>query len=328
MSVETLGFGLAPFGTAPFGDPTVNTPVPGGPTAPSDGLGDLEEFQYELDGFLFGLGRPVEVEPPFTPGVSSWTTQMSDVPGGGRRFGVDTGEAKTWSFNLFTNELDSSGALASLEDGLRAWRAARIRRDSGAVSVLRYRLGNRIRRVYGRPGRWAPVLENRFMSGYAAVTATFETADDLHYDDIEETAELSLLAGAVGGFTFPAVFPLTTAATRTARQGRITITGDEPTWVTVRFSGPVTDPKLQIGEMVAGLRGPVLFDERITIDPRPWARTATREDGASVAGRLSRATVMARMLLEPGSYEAIFTGTDPTGRARATVSWRPARSSI
>lgn len=326
MALVTLGFGRTPFGTTPFGDPTGSGG--GEPTGPDQGVSDLEEFQYELDGFKFGLGQAIEMEPPFAPGVSSWRTQMSNVPGGGRRFGVDEPEGKTWSFDLFANRQDSIGALVALEDAKRAWRASRIRRTPGAVSVLRYRLGDRTRRVYGRPGRFAETLENRFMSGYAPITATFETADDLHYDDIEVVETMSLLPTAVGGFTAPFVTPISTASTSVKRQGQIVITGDEPTWIKIGFSGPIADAHMQIGPLRAGVTGPMAHDESIVIDPAPWTRTAVRQDGASVSGRLSRDTVMGRMLLEPGAYSAIFTGTDPTGTARATVSWRAARASL
>jgi hypothetical protein len=336
VATSTLGFGLMPFGQAPFGDPSFDTPSPGtggGPTAPDQDVADLEDFQYELDGYKFGLGCDLEMEPPFRPGTRSWNSQMSSMPRGGRRFGVDKPQGKTWSFDLFVNRANidmdnTAAALQTLEDGSRAWRASWLRESPGAVSVLRYRLGGRTRRVYGRPANWAEAPENRLMSGFIPVSATFETVDDLHYDDVQQSAPLSLQAATVGGFTAPFTTPIVTSTSRSARQGIIVITGDEPTWVTVRFSGPVDDPLLRIGGLAAGLRGTVSYDEVITIDPSPWALSTTRQDGASAAGRLTRSTVLTRMRLEPGAYEAIFTGSDPTGRARATVSWRAARSSL
>lgn len=334
MATPSLGFGISPFGTSAFGDPVLV--APGSQPEPLEAekpVNGLLNYQYEIDGHVFGVDRPLAVEPPLTPGVLSWRSQISNVTGGGRRFGVDEAEGATWTFEMFIDQTDEATALAALGRAARTWRAEHLRNTPGAVTSLRYRLGGRTRRVFGRPGRFAASPENRLMSGYIPVTATFECGDELHYADVAEVRTLSLNPASVGGMVTPFVFPLKTQNTRSTRAGTMYIEGDSPTWVTIGFRGPVSDARVVITgangkRLVAGLDGHLAYDDAVTIDPSPWTRAATRLDGTTAADRLSRDTVMTRMRLEPGFYEAVYTGSDQTGLSRAAVSWRAAYASL
>jgi hypothetical protein len=50
-----------------------------------------------------------------------------------------------------------------------------------------------------------------------------------------------------------------------------------------------------------------------------------RSDGANLAGLLTWETPpLGQLLLEPGSYELVYRGTDATGTSHVIVSWREA----
>jgi hypothetical protein len=78
--------------------------------------------------------------------------------------------------------------------------------------------------------------------------------------------------------------------------------------------------------MEVGLNATLAYDQTITVSPRDG--TVTWQNGAPAGGILTRKTRLSATLLQPGSTSFSFGGTDQTGTATATLSWRNAYASI
>lgn len=287
----------------------------------------LEEFQFELDGITFGHGADIFVDQDgFDPGDPEWITQDRTNPiTGATMMGRDVRKPSDWNFIMHVNGTDPLDALNKLAvlgakwaNGADGWQSSR------SVMALRYNIGGRIRRVYGRPRRFSAKPNNKILGGYLPPVATFARADSLHYDDFEQSSEIAIAATPPGGLEFPADFPLDLAREPSyVPPGSVVVGGDAPTAPVVTFTGPVIDPVLTVGDFVLGLVGELPADATITVDARPWSMNITRT-GAAEQMTLSRDTRLARAGLKPGSYQATFTGVSASGAARARVAWRNA----
>lgn len=282
----------------------------------------MDDWVFDLDGYLFGYRQPVVVT-EFDPGVFDVRDQDTNSPvGSSRLFGRDYVTAPEWTFSLGVNRSDAAGALATLDALVSGWRLPSAGAPGGE-SVLRYTVGGRTRRVYGRArfNRSAP--ERRLQQGYVEAAGQFACSDALHYDDELRSVSVSLLPGVSGSHPLPAGLPFTFAPGG-PRSGIIqAVGGDAPAPVVVTFQGPVVGPSAMVGGHLVAFPGLTLaFDQSVTVDTR--AMTVTRQDGASLAGALSRHTYLPDVRLSPGQSEVVFSGSDLTGTSRCTVSWRPA----
>ncbi len=214
---------------------------------------ELAEHQFELlpyedaeGGIPFGIGLPVDLnEGGFKPGGIEWLTEDSQNPiNAATAFGVDRLAGPTWAWDLFVNEHNTVTALATLGKFESAWKMRNVRREIGAVTAIRYRVGHRVRRIYGRPRNLAKTLDNGILGGYVPLSTDFKCADANTYDDVETSVKLSLELEGTGGFVFPVVFPVTT---KPAGLGGIEalVDGDADTYPLIRFEGPITNPSLE-----------------------------------------------------------------------------------
>ncbi|MEU5853936.1 hypothetical protein ABZ799_01290 [Nocardiopsis dassonvillei] len=289
-------------------------------------MADLDEGTWDLDGYLMGDHLPVVVTRFEVPGADVRAGDL-EVPGGdGRTFGYDYLGGRSLTFELSVNTADGPSAEAVWADLATRWRAAPTRLTPRAVVPLRWRRhGGSPVVVYGRPRQLDAVDEALLDRGRVDLTGTFETADDLFYDDTEQVVTLDLLPqigeGLILPFTLPAVLtPLGDSDTTT-----LTNAGSGTAWPVITFSGPITNPGV---EWVAhGTRVELIttlaYDQTATIDTRPWARTILRSDGASLAGSL-RGPALDELAIPPGPTQVRFTGQDMTGSARATIRMRSA----
>lgn len=207
------------------------------------------------------------------------------------------------------------------------WKDPRWRDRARALAVLRAcEDGVRTWRAYGRPRRYDEVVGALTRQGYSNVVCDFQMIDDYWYSDDEFMVEAGLIAPPDGGLVAPLVAPLTTTLA-TDTEVLVDVGGSQPTWLVVEFTGPVLNPSVRVGDIIVALTGSLAWDESVTIDPRPWVRTALRNtDGASLAGLLSRETPkMSAMKVRPGAHMVQFRGTDATGTARVRLRWRDAR---
>ena len=284
-------------------------------------MGTLTHGDFELNGFKFS-GKPSSALYVVKQGLGVVTTRDQDVDnpvGDGRIFGQDRETGPTWAFDFRKGPGTVDAALAELAVVTKAWRSAP--RGPGQESVLRYAVGSRTRRVYGRPRRLAPDPTLLHALGYVAATGEFVTADGYHYADEADSVRLSLVPGNAGGLVSPLISPLTTVA-GSQRQGIVQVEGDAPTPMEITFYGPITNPGVSSTDWSIRLNTSLAYDQSVTIDTRKG--TVRRNDGANLAGSLSRTSYLPDARLQPGNREIVFTGTDATGTSSCSVSWRPA----
>jgi len=286
-------------------------------------------MMFKFRGVEFGGSVGSLIVTGFNPGAAE--VRGTDQPRS-RRDGSVVGQDflgnSTWAFDISTNRDDLSGALATAAGLEAAWKDPTVRLAENAAAPLSYELGGRWRRVYGRPGQFVgvsgDVLANQ---GAAKLVCDFRVTDPLHYDDDDTSVTLTIVPATVGGWTTPFVFPLSTVRSSAPRAGNVTNAGDAPTALKVKFQGPVTDPWVRSSSgLEVGLIGTLAYDQSVTVDPLSGA--VTRENGSSAAGLLTRKTRLSSTLLQPGTTVLSFGGTDQTGTATATLSWRNAYTSI
>lgn len=293
---------------------------------------DLTEKQWDLEGMVFGLDSGgVEVESEgFAPGEAELLSQDSPLPAAdGIRFGKDQRGASIWGFSCYTNAEDEVEAWAQYAAFKKAWNARDVRQTSQKAMALRYCLAGQVRRVYGRPRRITPVVNNLSMSGRIPIEADFTVSFPYFFDDVEQnvTFEIGVPLELDAGITVPFIPPFVSSAGSTIQAREVVIEGDEPTPLVIKIIGPVDNAIVRVdGYFTAAVDGAVQVGNPVTFDARPWNRSATTEAGGSVAVS-PRVTQLSKMWLPPGRHEIIFTGDDITSTARVSVSWRNAHSS-
>lgn len=291
----------------------------------------LNDGEFELDGYAFGgESHGVLVQPGgFDPGTASLRLQDNDAGiNDGIYMGRDSKSPPLWGFTLMSNQYNAAGALDALETLAAQWDSYDVRTTPGAVSTMRYNLGGRTRRVYGRARRFAQSVTAGLWSGVATAVADFQLTDGRYYADELRVQTVSIVPATAGGLSGVLTGPLTTEAGG-ARQGVIPdVGGKVATPITATISGPITNPWLAGPGWEIRLNVTLAYDQSVTIDARPWAMSVLRNDGASLAGKLTRSSRLDQARLLPGSQELTFGGTDATGTAKCSVSWRPAFPSL
>lgn len=302
----------------------------------------LDEYQFEIlpsvdavDGQVFGIGSEISTnEDGFHPGSTSWSTQDSASEATGNVvFGKDRLSGPVWGWDLHVDREDTPTAVDSLARFTTAWRAHQIRQVTGAVLPLRYLLGGRVRRIYGRPGSIDNGINNLLLNGYADITCDFQAIDGYTYDDVESSRTFQVgeseLGASGGGFTFPLTFPYGPAAPTEQVTAGLVIGGDAPTGFRARLVGPWTSPGLQTADWTLSFPGITLADgQYIDVDTRPWAATAILSSGASIGGALGRRQSLSTPRLQPGPVAMTMLGSSSTGTASCTLRWANAHNSL
>lgn len=254
-----------------------------------------------------------------TVGVRSFVDGDMTVPDGdGVMFGVDELEGQTVTVEVNVIRTDDEAAARSLLSAFsRAWRGDSIRRDPGAVAVLRSESG---RVAFGRPRRFDfdDALIHR---GYVNIEADFAASSDLWFGD-EESSSVTLVPPPGGGVVAPVVAPVTTSLS-SDRSSSFTVGGVVDTWPVFEVFGPVSRPAVEVvGLFRLEYGGSLAYDEVLTIDTNPHARTVT-VNGAGVALSPSSAR-LASCSVPPGVHVLSLFGTSVSGTASASVMWRNA----
>lgn len=308
----------------------------------------LREHQHELldmdagtgdTGYVFGTidtGWLTTAPPTITPGDLR-TTDVERPQEDGLMPGRDYQGAKSYGFEMtaITDAMNRLGGLdphrANLDlladlEGL--WTARQWRSSPQAFAMLRSCAGGVTSRCYGRPRRWEEAANGSMtQQGYTPVVADFQLVDNRWFADDEEITEVGGLTGSGGGFIAPIVAPIVTTSS-TEVDSTAVVGGKIPTWAVVEFHGPVTNPRLTVGDLfTVGLNGTIALGATVTIDPRPWVRTVLKVPGkVGVAGWITTATpTMRDLLLDPGEHLLSYSGVDASGLSYARLRWRPAR---
>lgn len=287
----------------------------------------MKNGDFELGGYLIGRDHPVFAS-DFQPGSIGERLQDEPHPQDDvRMFGRDFLDPPTWSFEFKVTQPDGatpdSGVLAELEKVQRVWRTAVDSRKPEAVTYLRYMIGGRIRRVYGRPRNFTADPSQNIEDGLITATAQFALRDAYTYADELSQVEIGLRQGATGYATLPGTWPLQTVVTA-ERDGVFFVDSSAavpPEDVT--FYGPISNPTLKLdNNWTISYLGTIPYDGWVRIDPRK--RTVKDQSGNSRAGLLSRKTSITELIIPPGNQGLQFSGLDLTATSRAVIRWRPA----
>lgn len=293
----------------------------------------LEEHQFEIlnedadSGVAFGIGLGVSVDAAgFDPGTNDWLVQDQEDPNtGATRTGRDVRTGSTFTWSMHVNESDVETALASLDELADIWAPDDL--ESGEVMVVRYRVGDRVRRVYGRPRRWGQTPDNRILNGMIPVTADFKRVSPLFFDDGIESVNLGLSYTSEGGFIFPVTFPVMTLPGGFT-PGEAHVSGRRKTWPIIRVNGPVSNPEIQAQNWTLKLTTTIADGDWIEIDTRPWKKTIINSSGGAVPGVLSAQTSLRNLFLLPGHQSFGMRGVSGEGTGNCTISWYPAYASL
>jgi hypothetical protein len=285
----------------------------------------IEETEYELGGLRFGgLVSPYAVQ-VFDMGSPDVRTQDAPRPRrDGIYFGRDEKGARLLAWELTVLGADAAQTMANLAALTAVWSGDDVRSGPNATLPLRLRQpGAATRVVFGRPRRFSPVM-GRIRVGATPVVMDFQAEDHLFYDDVERTLVLTQVPVESTGLTEPLSEPLSTQPFG-SRPGVVNNVGDAPTPLVVRFDGPSTDPSLSLtGGDAIELRMSLATSDSVTVDTD--AGTVLLNGAGNVSGKLTRVSRFFR--LPPGSQELRYAALDPTATSKATVTYRPAYTSL
>ena len=217
--------------------------------------------------------------------------------------------------------LDLYGAFAA------AWRADAIRLTPGAYATLANL--ERTRLVYGRPRGIAPKTE-QLRKGYVNFQFDFDTISPDFYDTTEKVATITPVPASAGKLGSPLTTPITT--TTGTEDVAVTLNeGNLAAWPVVEFHGPATASSV---ELLAGvdrlwqIRVPdrIRFDEVVTVDTRPWRRSATI-NGDPANGML-RGNRLVDCKIPVGEFDIRYKVKDATGTAHTVIRWRDTYASL
>ena len=283
----------------------------------------VNPHQFMVDDVTFGIGDPHVTIETFDPGTVGSRNQDRLVPADDvLSFGIDYENPPLWTFMMSTDRESEAEAWESVERIEQIWRGD-ARKIAGQVVPMRYKFADRIRMVYGRPRNFAVAPDNRMLSGYIPISGQFQLAVAKYYDEDVQSQDFTLSTPpTIGGLTTPLITPLTTAVGVTPRLTTITVGGKIPTEVVLTIEGSGSNLRLEVvGQWAAQLVGSTDTDDVVTIDSRPWVR------GVSIPGKLSRDTIIKKMLLPPGEHSVSFYSSSGGG-AVATLSWQNAYRSM
>lgn len=297
----------------------------------------LEEHQFEilpsesaLNGFVFGIGSEVSVE-SFDPGETNWVTQDSqNTRRGNVGFGRDILGGRTWTWESFIDRQDVKGALDTLDRFSAAWGAEELVRNPGAVTAIRYRVGGRYRRVFGRPRRLAAPPSNLILGGLVPVTHDFSLVDNYSYDDAPSSTLITYSSAVSGGgFVLPAVMPVSSLPSNGNGEDTLSVKGTSRAYPVIRFNGPWINPVMTTDHWTLRWTGTVPAGGWVEFDCRPWALTVKDQSGASRASGLDRRTWLEDIFFEPQTQPQVsLSGSSSGGSASALIRWRDTWTSI
>ena len=279
-------------------------------------MSNLQDGDFELNGFRAGDRDSVFVT-GFEPSEPSSRNQDTPNPSGhGIHFGRDYYESSVWTLEFGATGVDRIAAMSALN---AAWR--KVNHKPGEESVLRFRLAGRERRVYGRPRNFLSTVGPSLTRGHITAAGTFVTSDPFVYGDEPISMSATMYASSKGGLKTPLKGNLT-GVKAGVRNGAIPDVGGETSapFVAV-INGPVRNPSISSGDWTIQVDTTLAYDQSLTIDTRK--NTVMRNDGTSLGGSLTRTSRLASARLNPGPASILFSGIDPTGTSRVTVTWHP-----
>lgn len=219
------------------------------------------------------------------------------------------------------------GALDTFSAFKSAWRADSLRANKGEYALLTNLDRNRC--VFGRPRKCSPTLKS-LRTGVAEYMATFDTNGPDFYSATEKVAVIALAPAASRSVISPVTAPVGTAALAATPSDMVN-EGDVDAWPVLQFHGPSPTNSVELigdngPEWLLSLSRPLKYDDILTVDTRPWRRSATLN--GSPANGLLRGSPLEECSIPPGEFYALYRTRDQTGQAFASISWRDGFASL
>lgn len=289
----------------------------------------IAPYQYELSGVRFGRDTQIPIQKidlqPYNVNNQDFQVQRSDE----NRFGVDT---LTPSPMVFTMSVLNNYPLASMS-GLSAykpapedlfasngsqlnqlaavWKNTSLRMSWGAtVPMLYCDKDSNIRRIYGRPGKFAHAPRNRGGKTWVDVQAEFRRADTFAHSDAEYYV----------GPMSPNVAPI-----NAVRQG-----GDGSSWLRMLFYGPMTNPVVTYGSNTLQLASSIAQGVILEVSSYPWARRVVDSNNVNRRAEVIGSTMYLDQIKFPEftSMNVSWTCTGSNASTKLMLLWREAYNII
>lgn len=294
---------------------------------------DISEYNFVLDlgntpWVPFGAGQAVNLT-TFDPGGFTVRSQDVDSPVGDYvNFGTDFHTPPLWAWELWTDTTTPADGLAWAALLKTAWNNA-VRKSPSGVVPCRYKVGGRVRRVYGRPRRLTPTVAD-IQTGKVRLVADFQLAEDTYYDDGENSVTVGMTPQTIqgSGVILPAVVPWVFTSTPAPRTSSMIIGGEKETWVDVIFHGPSDNPWVSVGGLTWGLTGHIIAGQWVRLSGKPWQMGVYRVDGSYSPAQLDPRARLSQLQFKPGTYPVIYGAYDNTGSSTADLRWYNANESI
>lgn len=290
----------------------------------------LGNGEFALNGFRFGCGHSNIGVSTLNATSIRWRVQDQPNPVGDNILtGRDYGDPQPIKLGVFFSGQTAEEVAQAAAEFANAWATAQARKP-GEDSVLEIGVHGKTLRAYGRPRDLDIDDTDIFSQRHAEGTAIFDRSDMFFYGDPDNggggQVTLSITPPQAQGLVFPVVFPWGTFKGG-ERQGVVVNSGLRPTRdVKITINGTVSNPVVSGDGWEIQLNTSLAYDRSVTIDARN--RTVTRDDGASLAGKLTRKSRLDKIVVPPGSSEFFFRGTSVDGSATATIRWGSAHTSL
>lgn len=237
----------------------------------------MQPYQYHLSGVTFGRDTqiPISKVDIQTYNVNNQDFQVSRSDE--NRFGIDTLAPAPiiFTMSVMNNfELESMSGLSSapqpddlfagnnylLNELASVWKNPPLRMTWGAtVPLLFCDKNGQVRRIYGRPGKFAHAPRSKAGECYIDVQAEFRRADTYAHSDLE------FLIGDSVDFSrgmAPGADPV--VATR--------LDGDGTAWLRILIIGPATHPLITYGDKTIELDLTIAEGVALEVSSYPWQR--------------------------------------------------------
>lgn len=177
-------------------------------------------------------------------------------------------------------------------------------------------------------GMTPPVFSNSNAGSVVAFQVLLRSADPAHYTQATTLTAAGAPSVSIGGFPFPAVWPVPWGFIIGGGSGTVTVTndGDEEAWPVIDIAGPITSPVIQnqaSGKSIYFDGLVVALGETLSVDLNPASFSASI-GGVSKKSSI-RFSASQLFSVAAGASEGIaFSGTGTDTNTTMTVSLRSA----
>jgi hypothetical protein len=292
----------------------------------------LSKYQYQLGSVVFGRDTQIPIQKvdiqTYNVNNQDFQVQRSDE----NRFGVDTLAPAPIIFTmsvLNNYELESMSGLSTapfpddifannnnlLTELAAEWKNPSLRMTWGATVPLLFCDKNQnVRRIYGRPGKFAHAPRSKAGENWIDVQAEFRRADTYAHSNNE------YLVGHPTDLTrgLPPDGTTTVTADR--------LDGDGDAWLRFLFYGPMTHAVVQYGAYTLELASTIPSATIIEVSSYPWARRVIDSNNVNRRMEVVGSTLYLDQIKFPAgtSMNINWTCTGGDTTTQLYVLWREA----